>query len=57
VLGMAKNYVPISTTPYFVPILIIGFFVLYIFQILDGRKLCITYNRYVFENGKSPPWW
>ena len=42
---------------YFLPALVVGYFVLYVFQILDGRKLCVVYNEYFSEHNKIPPWW
>ena len=38
-------------------ILIVSYLGLYIYQILDARKLCLTYNAYVTEHGVPPPWW
>ncbi|HWY34297.1 MAG TPA: hypothetical protein VNX68_06590 [Nitrosopumilaceae archaeon] len=45
------------TSIYFLPALVVGYFVLYVFQILDGRKLCVVYNEYFSEHNKIPPWW
>lgn len=45
------------TSSYLLPIMIVGFLGLYIFQVLDSRKLCASYNRFVSEQGKEPPWW
>ena len=41
----------------FVIILIVSYLGLYIYQILDARKLCLIYNKYVAEYGVTPPWW
>ncbi len=45
------------TSIYFLPILVVGYFGLYIFQTLDSIKLSVGYNEYVSEHGKRPPWW
>ncbi len=52
-----QNYLPPTMVSFFTPILILGYLGLYIFQILDGNKLCLMYNRYVSEHGNNPPWW
>ena len=57
VLGSIKNSIPPFLQAYFIPILIGGYFGLYIFQILDSRKLCAKYNTYLSEHKKIPPWW
>ena len=36
-------------------IFLIGAFVLFIWQIIDSRKLCVQYNDYLRRTG-SPPW-
>jgi len=36
-------------------IFLIGFFILFIWQIFDSRNLCRQYNDYLSKNGK-PPW-
>ncbi|HYL67274.1 MAG TPA: hypothetical protein VEU72_09040 [Nitrosopumilaceae archaeon] len=52
-----KTSVLSFTSIYFLPALVVGYFVLYVFQILDGRKLCVVYNEYFSEHNKRPPWW
>ncbi|MDE1844114.1 MAG: hypothetical protein KGI10_02155 [Thaumarchaeota archaeon] len=56
-LGIIKDSIPPILHAYFIPTLIGGYFGLYAFQILDSRRLCATYNAYVLEHGKIPPWW
>lgn len=56
-LGMIKELIPSFLHVSFIPILIVGYFVLYAFQILDSRKLCTSYNAYVLEHKQPPPWW
>ena len=34
--------------------MLIAYFIIFIWQIFDARKLCQQYNLYVRENGKSP---
>ena len=46
---IAKNSILIIGT--------IGYLGLYVYQVFDSRKLCLTYNKYVVEQGTSPPWW
>lgn len=36
-------------------ILLIGYFIMFIWQIVDSRNLCLQYNDYLAKNGK-PPW-
>jgi hypothetical protein len=52
-----KSIPPSYTSVYLLPILAVGYLGLYIFQVLDSRKLCVSYNQYVSEQGKRPPWW
>jgi len=35
----------------------ISYLGLYVYQIFDARKLCLTYNKYVTEYKTIPPWW
>ncbi len=58
VMGViTKDSVPSFVSFYLLPITAIGYLGLYVFQILDSRKLCATYNEYISEQGKRPPWW
>ncbi|HET6457518.1 MAG TPA: hypothetical protein VFG24_01400, partial [Nitrosopumilaceae archaeon] len=52
-----KETIPNTVSAFFLPVLVSGYFMLYVFQILDSRRLCVTYNQYVSEYGKRPPWW
>jgi hypothetical protein len=52
-----KSIPPSFTSVYLLAILAVGYLGLYIFQVLDSRKLCASYNQYVSEQGKRPPWW
>jgi hypothetical protein len=54
---MPKSPILSSGSIYLVPALVVGYLGLYIFQVLDSRKLCVEYNQYVSEQGKRPPWW
>lgn len=36
---------------------VVGYLGLYIYQVFDTRKLCLTYNKYVVEHKTPPPWW
>ena len=54
---MTKDSVPSFVSFYFLPITAIGYLGLYVFQILDSRKLCTIYNEYISQQGKRPPWW
>ena len=54
VLGSIKNSIPLLLQPYFIPLMIITYFGLYTFQILDSRKVCAKYNTYLSEH-KIPP--
>ena len=36
-------------------VFLIGYLALFIWQIIDSRKLCAEYNKYLSEHGK-PPW-
>ena len=37
-------------------VLIIGYLVLFIWQILDSRRLCCEYNDYYEDHGEEPNW-
>jgi TM2 domain-containing membrane protein YozV len=52
-----KETIPNTVSVFFLPILVSGYFMLYVFQILDSRRLCVEYNQYVAEHDKRPPWW
>jgi TM2 domain-containing membrane protein YozV len=52
-----KETIPNTVSVFFLPILVAGYFMLYVFQILDGRRLCVVYNQHVAEHGKRPSWW
>jgi len=52
-----QETIPNVVPPLFLPILLVGYFILYVFQILDSRRLCVEYNQYVTEYGKRPRWW
>jgi len=54
---ITKNSIPSFASFYFLPVVAAGYLGLYVFQILDSRKLCATYNEYISEQGKRPPWW
>jgi hypothetical protein len=54
---ITKSSIPSFASFYFLPVIAAGYLGLYVFQILDGRKLCATYNQYISEQGKRPPWW
>ena len=54
---ITKDSVPSFVSFYFLPITAIGYLGLYVFQILDSRKLCTVYNEYISQQGKRPPWW
>ena len=54
VLGSIKDLVPLFIQPFFIPLVIIVYFGLYAFQILDSRKVCAKYNTYLSEHEKSP---
>ena len=57
-VGIIPKSIPASfASSYLLAILAVGYLGLYIFQVLDSRKLCASYNQYVSEQGKSPPWW
>ncbi|VVC06247.1 Uncharacterised protein [uncultured archaeon] len=51
-----KETIPNTVLVFFLPILVSGYFMLYVFQILDSHRLCVAYNQYVTEYGKRPPW-
>ena len=55
VLGSIKNLIPFFLQPYFIPIMIVAYFGLYVFQILDSRKICVKYNAHISEHKKIPP--
>jgi len=55
--AITKDSVPSFVSFYFLPITAIGYLGLYVFQILDSRKLCAVYNEYISQQGKRPPWW
>ena len=58
VMGViTKDSLPSFVSFYFLPITAIGYLGLYVFQILDSRKLCTVYNEYISQQGKRPPWW
>src|SRR5256885_12671474 len=52
-----KETIPNTVSAFFLPVLASGYFMLYAFQILDSRRLCVEYNQYVSEHGKRPRWW
>ena len=52
-----KETIPNTVLAFFLPILVSGYLMLYVFQILDSHRLCVSYNQYVIEHGKRPPWW
>jgi len=52
-----KETIPSTVSAFFLPVLASGYFMLYVFQILDSRRLCVEYNQYVSEHGKRPHWW
>jgi hypothetical protein len=54
VLGSIKNSIPLFLQPYFIPLMIATYFGLYVFQILDSRKICAKYNAYLSEHKKIP---
>jgi hypothetical protein len=55
VLGSIKNSIPLFVQPYFIPLMIIAYFGLYAFQILDSRKICARYNAHLSEYKKNLP--
>ena len=55
VLGSIKNLIPLFLQPYFIPMMIVVYFGLYVFQILDSRKICVKYNTHLSEHKKIPP--
>ena len=44
VLGSIKKLIPLFLQPYFIPLVIVVYFALYAFLILDSRKICTKYN-------------
>jgi hypothetical protein len=54
---MPKSSLLSSASIYLLPVFIVGYLGLFIFQVLDSRKLCAEYNKYVSEQGTRPPWW
>jgi len=55
--AITKDSIPQFVHFYFLPVVAMSYLGLYIFQILDSRKLCDSYNEYISEQGKQPPWW
>ncbi len=55
--AIMKDSIPQFAYFYFLPVVAVSYLGLYIFQILDSRKLCDSYNEYISEQGKQPPWW
>ena len=55
--AITKDSIPQFVHFYFLPVVAVSYLGLYIFQILDSRKLCDSYNEYISEQGKQPPWW
>lgn len=53
VLGSITNSIPLFIQPYFIPLMIIAYFGLYVFQILDSRKVCVKYNTHLSEYKKN----
>ena len=51
--GFAFWIIGMLTAPYGLVILI-GLFVLFIWQIFDARRLCREYNNFVSQNGRAP---
>jgi hypothetical protein len=47
---------PIVKNSYLI-VTVVGYLGLYIYQVFDTRKLCLTYNKYVAEHKTPPPWW
>jgi len=57
-VGIMPKSIPTSfTSAYLLPIIAVGYLGLYVFQVLDSNKLCMSYNKYINEHGKPPPWW
>ena len=48
--------IPIAKSSFLI-VASVGYLGLYVYQIFDARKLCLTYNRYVAEHRTPPPWW
>jgi len=56
ILGLFLVVIGLATVWFGVgAIFLIGYFILFIWQIFDARKLCREYNDYVSRNGR-PPW-
>jgi TM2 domain-containing membrane protein YozV len=53
IAGFAFWIIGVLTAPYGLVILI-GLFVLFIWQIFDARRLCKEYNNFVSQNGRAP---
>lgn len=51
-LGSIKNLIPLFLQPYFIPLMIAAYFGLYVFQILDSRKICARDNARLSEHKK-----
>ena len=48
----------VAIIPFLIPVgivLLIVYFVIFIWQIIDARKLCVEYNMYLHQYGR-PPW-
>ena len=57
-VGLMPKSIPTSfTSVYLLPIIAVGYLGLYVYHVLESRKLCASYNQYVSEQGKIPPWW
>ena len=48
--------IPIAKSSFLI-VASVGFLGLYVYQVFDARKLCLTYNKYVTEYKTPPPWW
>ena len=48
--------IPIAKSSFLI-VASVGFLGLYVYQVFDARKLCLTYNKYVTEHKTPPPWW
>lgn len=48
--------IPIAKSSFLI-VASVGYLGLYVYQIFDARKLCLTYNKYVAEHRTPPPWW
>ena len=54
VIGSIKNSIPLYLQSYFIPLMIVVYFGLYAFQILDSRKVCAKYNTHLSEHKSLP---